>query len=214
MGVLRGVALTLLGARFRRGEHQCQRMLFSPHEQPSPEDPPGQFAGVGDETVERDAVDQVGDIGLSQAGVATGVGEARGFGERGERTGQIRQVDRHDMRGYPPPRVVTRTVWRPGAAGRDRVVKNIWKGLMFGAFVGAAIGLILDILQNGQQKAGEAGARLKGRAHEAVESLGDATHRASDWVREQDVPGKVRTTVEDLASSAPAERIRQAVERD
>jgi len=107
-----------------------------------------------------------------------------------------------------------RTVWPLDAAGRSPVVKNIWKGLMFGAFVGAAIGLLLDILQGGQEKAADAGDRLKVKAHDAVESLGEATHRATDWVKDQDVPARVRSTVGDLASSAPVERVRQAVERD
>jgi hypothetical protein len=82
-------------------------------------------------------------------------------------------------------------------------VKNTWKGLMFGAFTGAAIGLVLDVLQSGSDKASEAGARLRVRAHDAVDSLEEATHRAGDWVKGQDVPGKVRSTVDDLASSAP-----------
>jgi hypothetical protein len=94
------------------------------------------------------------------------------------------------------------------------MVKNSWKGLMFGAFIGAAIGLVLDVLESGRDKASGTGARLKVRAHEAVGSLEEATHRAGEWVKEKDVPGKVRSTVEDLASSAPVERVRQAVDRD
>jgi hypothetical protein len=84
---------------------------------------------------------------------------------------------------------------------------------MFGAFTGAAIGVVLDVLESGRGKASDAGARLKVRAHEAVGSLEEATHRAGEWVKEKDVPGKVRSTVDDLASSAPVERVRHVVER-
>jgi hypothetical protein len=82
------------------------------------------------------------------------------------------------------------------------VVKNTWKGLMFGAFTGAAIGVVIDVLESGREKASEAGSRLKVRAHDAVGSLEEATHRAGEWVKDQDVPGLVRSTVVDLASSA------------
>jgi hypothetical protein len=85
---------------------------------------------------------------------------------------------------------------------------------MFGAFTGAAIGLVIDVLESGREKASEAGARLKVRAHDAVGSLEEATHRAGEWVKDKDVPGMVRSTVDDLASSGPVERVRQAVERD
>jgi hypothetical protein len=85
---------------------------------------------------------------------------------------------------------------------------------MVGAFSGAAIGVVLDALNAGSDKASHAGARLKVKANDAVGSLEDATHRAGDWVKEKDVPGKVRSTVEDVASSAPVERVRHAVERN
>jgi hypothetical protein len=85
---------------------------------------------------------------------------------------------------------------------------------MFGAFTGAAIGVVLDALEAGRTKASETGSRLKVRAHDAADTLGEVTHRAGDWVKEQDVPGRLRSTVEEVASSAPVERIRQAVERD
>jgi hypothetical protein len=93
-------------------------------------------------------------------------------------------------------------------------MKNTWKGLMFGAFTGAAIGVILDALSAGGDRATEAGSRLKVKAHDAVDSLEGATHRAAEWVKEQDVPAKVHSTVESLASSAPVERARHLVERN
>jgi hypothetical protein len=105
---------------------------------------------------------------------------------------------------------------------------------MFGAFTGAAIGLVLDALEAGRAKATETGARLKVRAHDAAgtlgeathraadtlgeathraaDTLGEATHRAGDWVKDQDVPGRLRSTIEDVASSAPVERVRHAVD--
>jgi hypothetical protein len=61
---------------------------------------------------------------------------------------------------------------------------------MFGAFTGAAIGVLLDALEAGGAKASEAGARLKVRAHDAADSLGEATHRAGDWVKDQELPGR------------------------
>jgi hypothetical protein len=85
---------------------------------------------------------------------------------------------------------------------------------MVGAFTGAAIGVILDALEAGRDKASRAGARLKVKAHDAVDSLEDASHRAGDWVKDMDVPGKVRSTVDEVASSAPVERVRHAVERN
>ena len=83
---------------------------------------------------------------------------------------------------------------------------------MLGAFTGAAIGVVLDALEAGRAKATETGGRLKVRAHDAADSLGEVTHRAGDWVKDQDVPGRLRSTLEDVASSAPVERIRHAVD--
>jgi hypothetical protein len=99
VSVHRGVAFALLRARLGRGQDQLQDVLFGPDEQATTEDATGQLARVGDQAVEGDAPDEIGDVRFGQARVGTRVGEAGRLGEGDEGPGEIWQVHGHDRQG-------------------------------------------------------------------------------------------------------------------
>jgi hypothetical protein len=96
----------------RRRQRQCQHVLLGTNEKPAAQDPTRQFASVGNENIERDALSELGDVGLGKARVSTCVGEPGRLGESREGAGQIRQVHRHDFG-------TTRIVWPSCRAGND-----------------------------------------------------------------------------------------------
>ncbi len=64
-------------------------------------------------------------------------------------------------------------------------MKNIWKGMAVGAFVGAAIG----IAQDGIDGAGRSGRRVAQQAKQAADTVAGKAH---DKIDEADIPAKLR----------------------
>lgn len=62
-------------------------MLLGPDEKPAAQHPTGQLAGVSHETVEGDALRELGDVRFREASVSARVGEACRLGERREGAG-------------------------------------------------------------------------------------------------------------------------------
>ncbi len=86
-------------------------------------------------------------------------------------------------------------------------MKNVWKGLVVGAFTGAGIGLVLDLLDGGAQKF----AAAEGRVEKAVQDraplvAGKVRHGVSEAVnrvQDADLPEQLREVAE--ASKRKAE---------
>lgn len=73
-------------------------------------------------------------------------------------------------------------------------MKNVWKGLVIGAFTGAGIGLLVDILES----MGRSGRRLSAHARDEASHLG---HVAGEKVRDADLPSKAKDVSEKLVTS-------------
>ncbi len=75
-------------------------------------------------------------------------------------------------------------------------MNNSWKGMAVGAFCGAAIGIVMDLAAKGTRRATELGASVKHavqeKAPEARDWVETQGHRATEWVREQDLPDKAK----------------------
>jgi hypothetical protein len=62
-------------------------------------------------------------------------------------------------------------------------MKNVWKGLVVGAFTGAGIGLVLDLLEGGAQKLAAAEGRVGDAVQEhAPDVAASVRHRVSGVV--------------------------------
>jgi len=73
-------------------------------------------------------------------------------------------------------------------------MKNVWKGLVIGAFTGAGIGLLVDLLET----MGRSGQRLSAQARGEASHLG---HVAGEKVREADLPTRAKDASERLVST-------------
>ena len=73
-------------------------------------------------------------------------------------------------------------------------MKNVWKGLVIGAFTGAGVGLVVDILES----AGRHGQRLSAQARDEAGHLGRV---AGDRVHDADLPSKAKDVSEKLVMS-------------
>ena len=78
-------------------------------------------------------------------------------------------------------------------------MKNVWKGLVVGAFTGAGVGLVLDVLERGAQKVAAVGEVVGDVVEEAVQHVPQVATRASKGVSEivskvhdADVPEQVK----------------------
>lgn len=79
-------------------------------------------------------------------------------------------------------------------------MKNSWKGLAVGAFSGAAIGIVMDLVASGSRRAVELGASVKqavqDKAPDAREWAETKSHQAADWVRDQELGEKAKHVVD------------------
>ena len=73
-------------------------------------------------------------------------------------------------------------------------MKNVWKGLVIGAFTGAGVGLLVDILE----AMGRSGQRLSAQARVEAGHLG---HAAGEKVREADLPTRAKDVSEKLVTT-------------
>jgi len=66
-------------------------------------------------------------------------------------------------------------------------VKNVWKGLSVGAFAGAAVGIMLDVVEGTGRRAAEVSANAKAGATHIAGVVGEKL---------EELPGRVRDLVE------------------
>lgn len=75
-------------------------------------------------------------------------------------------------------------------------MKNVWKGLVVGAFTGAGIGLVLDLVESGAQKLASAEDRVGEAVHEhAPQVAAKVRHgvsEAASRVQDADIPQHLR----------------------
>ena len=99
-------------------------------------------------------------------------------------------------------------------------MRQTWKGLTIGALVGAGVGIVLDGLEGGAEKA-EAAAGTLGRlakeareyAPEARSKLREVSERTATAVRERDLPAKAHELAGRVGESETAGRVREVVGR-
>ena len=70
-------------------------------------------------------------------------------------------------------------------------MKNVWKGLTVGAFAGAAVGVILDVLEGTGRRAAAVSVRATRGAKKGATHLADMVEEKID-----EIPGRVRDLVE------------------
>ena len=63
-------------------------------------------------------------------------------------------------------------------------MKNVWKGLVVGAFTGAGVGLALDVLERGAQKVAAVGETVGDVVEEAMQHVPQVVTRAGKGVSE------------------------------
>jgi hypothetical protein len=63
-------------------------------------------------------------------------------------------------------------------------VKNVWKGLVVGALTGAGVGLVLDVLDRGAQKAGAVGEVVEDVVEDVVQHAPQVVARVRHGVTE------------------------------
>ena len=98
-------------------------------------------------------------------------------------------------------------------------MRNAWKGLMIGAFTGAGVGLVLDLIDAVALAGVRGAAEVRDKAPEALHWAKDAAERATERIREADsgagealkkVPEKVHDLAHRLAESEVADKARDA----
>jgi hypothetical protein len=91
-----------------------------------------------------------------------------------------------------------------GAVG----MRNVWKGMVIGAFTGAAAGLVLDLGERGVERAAALGGAVANRAPKVADhlrdSVGDAVDAASQRARTSDLPAQARATSVDAHENVTA----------
>lgn len=103
-----------------------------------------------------------------------------------------------------------RQLWKGLAVGSfvGAAVDNSWKGLVVGGVVGAATGSALEVLNRGANAASEVKDKAGDRAGGALEWVHEVTERASGWLRETDVPERTRELAQRIVDSEVATRVK------
>jgi hypothetical protein len=90
-------------------------------------------------------------------------------------------------------------------------MRNVWKGLVIGAFAGAGIGLALDIARAVGRKAKEMGGQtreaLRQHAPEVAEALATKAADVAQRVKQADIPGRLSEMAQHVAESPPARAV-------
>jgi hypothetical protein len=92
-------------------------------------------------------------------------------------------------------------------------MNNVWKGLAVGAIVGAAIGLVLDLV--GRVGKGAAAVADLAREHgpDVMAAVASAASTGAERLRDADLPDKLRQAARAAAESDVAASIRDATLR-
>ncbi len=90
-------------------------------------------------------------------------------------------------------------------------MRNVWKGLVIGAFAGAGIGIALDIARAVGRKAIEVGAQtreaLREHAPDVAEALATRAADVAERVKQADIPGHLGEMAQHVAESPPARAV-------
>jgi hypothetical protein len=90
-------------------------------------------------------------------------------------------------------------------------MRNVWKGLVIGAFAGAAIGIALDFARAIGRKAIEVGGQtreaLRQHAPEVAEALATKAADVAQRVKQADIPGRLSEMAQHVAGSPPARAV-------
>jgi hypothetical protein len=92
-------------------------------------------------------------------------------------------------------------------------MRNVWKGLVVGGLTGVAAGLILDLMTEAAEQAGEAGRKVKGRAPDLASKVQHVAAEAAEALREADLPEKARLAAEQLREAELGEKAKRVAER-
>jgi hypothetical protein len=90
-------------------------------------------------------------------------------------------------------------------------MRNVWKGLVIGAFAGAAIGIALDIARALGRRAIEVGSQtreaVREHAPEVAEALASRAADVAERVKQADIPGHLSEMAQHVAGSPPARAV-------
>lgn len=90
-------------------------------------------------------------------------------------------------------------------------MRNVWKGLVIGAFAGAGIGVVLDLAGAIGRKAKDVGEQaresLRQRAPEVAEALATKTADVTERIKQADIPSRVSEMAQHAADSPPARAV-------
>jgi hypothetical protein len=89
-------------------------------------------------------------------------------------------------------------------------MRNVWKGLVVGAFTGVVAGYVLDTLAAASKKAQAAGANVRAHAPDAGRWLLTAKDKAGDRLHDADVPEHVRDVAQRVTDSDAAHQVKKA----
>ncbi|HEX3946655.1 MAG TPA: hypothetical protein VHW47_03080 [Acidimicrobiales bacterium] len=94
-------------------------------------------------------------------------------------------------------------------------MKNVWKGLVVGALVGGAVGVVLDLLGGGSGRLKTLGRRVHEQAPAAAEwassVAGMAAERGAGLLADAQVPDRVRDAARKIGDSGLADQAKGTV---
>ncbi|HLI57678.1 MAG TPA: hypothetical protein VKY26_11690 [Actinomycetota bacterium] len=82
-------------------------------------------------------------------------------------------------------------------------MKNSWKGLVVGGLTGAAFGLVMDMLARAGEGAREGAEFVQEHAPDAIHWAKTVAERASEKIRDIEVPDKVHDLAHGIQAKAP-----------
>lgn len=87
-------------------------------------------------------------------------------------------------------------------------MNNVWKGLAIGAFVGAAVGLVLDLLRGAGKGAAAVAEMAREHGPEVVAAAASVASAGAERLREADLPDKLRQAAQAAATSDTGQKVR------
>ncbi len=89
-------------------------------------------------------------------------------------------------------------------------MRNVWKGLIIGGLTGAAVGLLLELLDQVKERAAAAAELAREHGPQVADALASKAAAGADRARQADLPGKLREAAQNVAASDAAQKLRQA----
>ncbi|HEX3564136.1 MAG TPA: hypothetical protein VHU17_02080 [Acidimicrobiales bacterium] len=104
---------------------------------------------------------------------------------------------------------------RAGRARRTELMKNVWKGLVVGAFTGAGIGWVLDLLDGGAKKIvaaeGRVGEAVQQNAPQLAARVRQGVSETVSRVQDADLPGQLKEAADATGRKVAApEKLKEA----